>query len=212
MHFLGIVVMAKLFEQSVGLREGGDLLGGEDRREAFLPEVVRALDLAFGLRSGSVAQRNLVKAQGAAELGQGLWLTGEEEGMVVDVEGQREAVLAKGGWKEVEMSGEVFAFVNTRSRDQAAVVVDEAEEGGREFLIWEPAVRRSIILPELTDVLDLPAADWAARLFAGTARRQTMTQSPSADRGAMDDEVVTAENLGGCKAIRARRNGSQQLA
>ncbi len=107
MDFLGVVVMAELFEQSVGLREGGDLLGGEERREALLPEVVQALDLAFGLWSRSVAQRDLVKAQRAAELREGLWLTGEEEGMVVDVEGQGEAVLAEGGWEEVEMSGEI---------------------------------------------------------------------------------------------------------
>ena len=114
MDFLGVVVMAELFEQSVGFRERGDLLGGEDRREAFLPEVVRALDLAFGLRSGRVAQRDLVKAQSAAELREGLSLTGEEEGMVVDVESQGGAVLAKGAREEVEMSGEIFAFVNAR--------------------------------------------------------------------------------------------------
>ena len=111
MEFLGVVVLAELFEQRVGLREGGDLLGGEDRREAFLPEVVRALDLAFGLRSRSVAQGDFVEAQRAAELGEGLRLTGEEVGMVVDVEGQWEAVLAKRTWEEVEMSGEIFAFV-----------------------------------------------------------------------------------------------------
>ena len=115
MDFFCVVMVAKFFEQSVGLREGGDLLGGEDRREAFLPEVVRALDLAFGLRGGSVAQRNLVKAQSAAELRESVWLTGEEEGMVVDVEGQWEAVLAKGGWEEVEMSRKIFAFVNARA-------------------------------------------------------------------------------------------------
>jgi hypothetical protein len=63
MDFFCVVMMAKFFEQRVGLREGGDLLGGEDWRKAFLPEVVRALDLAFGLRGGSVAQRDLVKAQ-----------------------------------------------------------------------------------------------------------------------------------------------------
>jgi hypothetical protein len=32
--------------------------------------------------------------------------------VVVDVEGQREAVLAKGGWEEVEVGWEIFAFVN----------------------------------------------------------------------------------------------------
>jgi hypothetical protein len=139
--FLGVVVMAEFFEQSVGLREGGDLLGGEERREAFLPEVVSALDFAFGLRSGRVAQGDFVKVQSAAELREGLWLTGKEEGMVVDVESQGEAVLAKGGGEEVEMSGEIFAFVKARPGDQTTVVVDESEEGRLALLIWEPAVR-----------------------------------------------------------------------
>jgi hypothetical protein len=61
-------------------------------------------------------------------------------------------------------------------------------------------------------VLDLPAADWAARLFERTDRRETLTQSPSADCGAMDNEVMTAENFGGCKAIRAGRIGAEKLA
>jgi hypothetical protein len=112
MDFLRVVMVAKFFEQFVGLREGGDLLGGKDRRETFLPEIVRSLNFAFGLRSWSVTQRDLVKAQGTAELCESVWLAGKEEGVVVDVEGQREAVLAKCGWEEVEVSWEILAFVN----------------------------------------------------------------------------------------------------
>ncbi len=111
MDLFCIVMVAQLFEQGVGLRKGRDLLCGEEWREAFLPEVVRALDLSFGLGSRRVAQGDFAKAQGAAELGQSLWLTGEEEAMVIDVEGQRQPVLAKGGREEIEMSREVFALV-----------------------------------------------------------------------------------------------------
>src|SRR4051812_36425712 len=103
MDFHGVVVLTKLFEQGVGLGEGSDLLSGEDWRQAFLPEVVRALDLALGLGSWGVTQRDLVEAEGAAELGESLGLTGKEERMVVDVERQGEAVLAKGGGEKVEM-------------------------------------------------------------------------------------------------------------
>ncbi len=92
------------------------------------------------------------------------------------------------------------------------MIVDESKEGRLALLIWEPAVRRSIILPELADVLDLPATDWAARLFAGTGRRQALTQSPAAHRGAMDNEAMTAKDLRSGKAIRARRQGAEQLA
>ena len=116
------------------------MLCGEERREAFLPEVVRSLDLAFGLRSRCVTQGDFVKAQGAAELGQGLRLTGEEEGMVIDIEGQRQAVLAKGGREEVKMGREVFAFVDASARDQAAMVIDESQKRRLALLAREPAM------------------------------------------------------------------------
>jgi hypothetical protein len=73
------VMMAQFFEQRIGPRKGGGLLCSEERREALLPEVVRALDLAFCLGSWGVAQGDLIKAQGAAELGESVWLTGEEK-------------------------------------------------------------------------------------------------------------------------------------
>ena len=44
--FAGVVVEAEFFEEGVGLGQRGDVLGGEEGREAFLPEVVGALDLA----------------------------------------------------------------------------------------------------------------------------------------------------------------------
>ena len=177
-----------------------------------MPEVVRSLDFAFGLGSRGVAQGDFVKAQGAAELGKGLWLTGEEEGMVIDVKGQRQAVLTKGGWEEVEMSREVFALVDAGSGDQAAVVIDEAQKRRLALLAREPAMRRGIVLPELADVLNLPAADWTGRILARTQWNQTLSQSPSADRGAMQGEAMAAEHLGSREAVRTGRNGAQELA
>ena len=71
--FAGVVVEAEFFEQRVGLGQRGDVLGGEEWREAFLPEVMGALDLAFGLGSGGVAQGHAVEMEGFAELGEGVW-------------------------------------------------------------------------------------------------------------------------------------------
>ena len=158
-----IVVEAEIFEQGVGFREGGDVLGSEERREAFLPEVVGALDLAFGLRCGRVTQGDVVEAQGGADLGESLWLAGKEEGVVVDVESQREAVGEEGGGEKVEMGREVFALVNAGAGDDAAgspvhlpplfpsassMVVDDLQERRLTLLAVEPAMRRSVILPE----------------------------------------------------------------
>ena len=82
----------ELVEQGVGGLEGEDLVGGEQGREPLLPGVVAAFDFALGLGSGGVAQGDAVEVEGFAELGEGVRGVGEEEGVVIDVEGEREAV------------------------------------------------------------------------------------------------------------------------
>jgi hypothetical protein len=74
-----VVVGAELVEERIGGGEGGDLLGGKKGGQPFLPEVMGALDLAFGLRSRGVAQGDLVKAQRGAELSERVGLMSEEE-------------------------------------------------------------------------------------------------------------------------------------
>jgi len=84
---------AEFFEEGVGVWEGGEVLCGEERREAILPEVMGALDLAFGLWSGGVARGDFVE------------------------ERERQAVGAEGRGQEVEMSVKIFAFVVGTRRD-----------------------------------------------------------------------------------------------
>lgn len=86
-----------------------------------MPEVVGALDLAFGLRGGRVTQRDFVEAQGRTELGQSVRLAGEIEGVIVDVEREGEAVGEEDSGQEIEMGGEILAFVKPRAGDAAAV-------------------------------------------------------------------------------------------
>src|SRR6266478_987571 len=126
--FFAVVMVAEFFEQRIGFRQGGDLLGREERWEPLLPKVMGALDLAFGLRGGCVAQGDFVEAEGRAELRERLGLTGEEEGMVVDVESQRQAVLAKSRGEKIEMRGEIFALVQARAGNHPAMVVDDFQE------------------------------------------------------------------------------------
>lgn len=96
MFFVPVVVQAELVDEEVGFGESGDLFSGEEGGETFLPEVVRALDFSFGLRSGGEAEGDFVKAQGGAELGKGVWLAGEEKGVVIDVESQGQAAGGEG--------------------------------------------------------------------------------------------------------------------
>ena len=108
MALMGVAMGAEFFEQGVGGGQRGDGIRGEDRREAVLPVLVAALDLALGLRGGGVAEAHAVKVERGTELGERAWDVGEEEGMIVHVEGERESVGEEGGRQEVEVGEEIL--------------------------------------------------------------------------------------------------------
>ena len=81
MDFMLVGVGQELVEQLVGSGEFGDVVGGEERDEAFLPVVVAAFDFAFGLWSWSVAELDAVEVQGGAELGEGVGVVGVEDAL-----------------------------------------------------------------------------------------------------------------------------------
>ena len=54
-----------------------------------------ALDLALGLRRGGKTQGDAVKMKGRRQLGVGFRSVGEEEAVVIDVEGQRQPIMLK---------------------------------------------------------------------------------------------------------------------
>ena len=68
-----------------------------------------AFDLAFGLGSGGVAQRDAIEVECGPQLGESLRIMGVEEGVVVNVEGQRQAMDLEDTREEVEMSQERFS-------------------------------------------------------------------------------------------------------
>ena len=212
MLFVRVAMCAQLIEQWIGERECGDLLGGKEGGQTFLPVIMEAFDFAFGLRRGSVAQGDFVEAQGGAKLGKCLWSMGEEEGVVIDIEGQGQAAGGKGAGEEVEMSQERLARVEPRKGHDAAVVVNDFKQVQRLAPLAEPAVRRSIVLPQLADLLDLPAPHRFAWLLVFSVRGEPLPQSPAADAGAINLEVMATMRLRGREAVGGRRARLQQLA
>jgi len=106
--FVGVGVGEDLVEEGVGGFECEDLVCGEQGWQTLLPVVVAALDFAFGLGSGGIAQGDAVKVEGFTELGEGVRSAGEEEGVVVHAEGEREAVGEEDAVEEVEVREEGF--------------------------------------------------------------------------------------------------------
>ena len=69
MDFVLVGVGQELVEQAVGPFEFEDVVGGQERREAFLPVVVAAFDFAFGLGRGGVAQVRRRRSGGPRRVG-----------------------------------------------------------------------------------------------------------------------------------------------
>jgi hypothetical protein len=185
MLFVRVMMIAELVEEDIGLRESGDLLGRKESGESFLPEIVSTFYFAFGLWGGSKAQGNLVEAQGGAELRKGVGLTGKEEGVVIDVQGQRQAAGDKGAGEEVEMRKENLARVDPRKGQQPAVIVDDFQEWKLLLTRREPPMGRGIVLPKLADLLDLPTADWLALPFVFCVWSEALSHGQTAHRGAV---------------------------
>ena len=209
--FLGVVVEAQLVDPEVGLGQRGDVFGGEECGEALLPEVVGALDFALGLRGGREAQGDFIETQRGAELGEGVGGAGEEEGVVVHVECERQAAGKEGAGEEIEMGEEGFARVEPGQREKAAVIINEFEHRWLLVLGGQPAVGRCVILPELADLLDLPAAHRLERFFVAVWG-EMVGQRPAAHGGAVQGQIVAAVNLRSGKAVGGRRLGTEELA
>ena len=208
--FVGVGVGEKLIEEGVGGFEGEDLVGGEQGREAFLPVVVAALDLAFGLGSGGVAQGDAVKVEGLAELGEGVRGVGKKEGVAVDAEGEREAVGEEDTGEEIEVGEERLARVKTGAGVEASGVVEDVEEGLFLKGAWQPGVWRGVVLPERAEVAGLPAADGLGGFFAAGVRGEMVGDGPAADTGAVSLEKETAQELAGDGAVGGAGRGGKQ--
>ena len=90
--FMLIGMRDELVQEVVGPDQFDDLVSGQERDEAFLPVVVAAFDFTFGLRRWGVEEVDAVEVKSLTELGEGVRVVGVEEGVVVDVEGQGQAV------------------------------------------------------------------------------------------------------------------------
>ena len=110
------------------------------------------------------------------------------------------------------MSQETFAWVEPNEGEKVAVVVEEFEQGRLLGLVCKPAMWRSVVLPELADLLDLPAAHRPGAFFVAGIGCQLLHEGPAADGRAIEFERMTAMHFRSGEAVGSRRVGTQQLA
>lgn len=210
MDFVLVGVGQELVQQAVGPLDFEDAVGGQEGREALLPVVMAAFDFAFGLWGGGEAQGHAVEVEGGAQLGEGIGGVGVEEGMEVHVKGQGQAVGLEGAGQEVEVSQQGFAWVEAGSGVEAGGVVQEVEQALFGGGAGEESVRGGVVLPQGTEVADLPALDGLGRFFVAGVRGELVLLGPAADAGAVGFKLEAAVEFAGASTVGGRGLGGEQ--
>lgn len=212
---MSVAMEAQGLDVRIGLIEVGDGFAGEVGGQALLPELVFALDLAFGLGGGSVTEGDAVEMQGPAELGQGLRLGAKEQTGIIDVEFQRQPVVEESGRQKIEVGQEQFTFVELGRGEEAAAVIEHVEHGKRAETPWEPSMRGGIQLPQFTDLTALPAFDRRTGRGIGLGMSQVVFPGPATNLSPIELELAEPEHFAGGEAIGgrgpAREPSAQQL-
>ena len=89
------------------------------------------------------------------------------------------------------------------------MVVEEFEQGRLLGLVCKPAMWRSVVLPELADLLDLPAAHRSGAFFVTGIGCQLLDEGPAADGRAIKFERMTAMDFRSGEAVGGRREGTE---
>ena len=127
--FLGVAMEPQIVNVGVGLIEFGNLFAGEIGREAALPELVLALDFSLCLGRWGIKEADVVELERRAELGEGLGILGEENGVIIHVDLQRASVGQESDREEIKVGQEEFTAIDFRGDEEAAAVVDHIEHG-----------------------------------------------------------------------------------
>ena len=210
-------------KKSIGGVDGVDGVGCKKRGKPFLPVVMAALDFAFCLGRGRVAQSDAVEVESLAEpfrqaqgpepaegLRKGVGSVGEKERVIIDVESEREAVCEEAQGEEVEVSGEIFAGVDAGAGVETGGIVDDLEKGLFARVAGEPGVRSGVVLQERAEVADLPAAHGFGGLFVAGVRRELADDGPAADAGAIGFEGQAAKQFAGDGAVGGTGRGRKK--
>ena len=139
--------------------------------------------------------------KGRAELGEGVGVVGVEEGVVVHIQGQGQAVGLEDAGKEVEVGQEGFAGVEACAGVEPRGVVEDFEQDLFVGAAGQPGVRGGIVLQEGPVIAGLPAFDGFGGGFEAGVGGELVCEGPAADAGPVGFEVEAAMDFAGDGAV-----------
>lgn len=201
----------ELVEEGVGPDPFDDLVRRQERDEAFLPVVVAAFDFTFGLRRWGVEEVDAVEVESLTELGEGVGVVGVEEGVVVHVEGQGQAVGEEDAGEKIKVGQERFAGIEACAGVEAGGVDENVQQDLFMRAAGQPGVGAGVVLPEGAVVAGLPAFDGFGGGFVTGVGGELMFDGPTTDAGAIGVEVEAAVEFVGGAAVGGRGFGGEQF-
>ena len=209
--FASVAMKPQSVDVRVGVLDLGDVFAGEIGWEAALPELVFALDFALGLGRWGIKETNVVELEGRAQLGQRVGILGEKHGVIIDVDLQRPTVGQESGGQEIQVGEQEFAVIEFGADENAAAIVKHIKHGKVQRRGREPAMGRSVQLPEFADLGALPASDWGVRAPGRSRMRIAILDGPAADLGAVELERMQTQGFRGREAV-GGKEGSKPSA
>jgi len=209
--FVLVGVDQELVEEAIGPFELEDVVSGQKWGEAFLPVVMAAFDFAFGLRGWGVAEFDAIEVKGLAELGEGVWVVGVEEGVEVHIQCQWQAVGLEDFGEEVQMGQQGFGGIEACADIEACGVIQDVEAGLFVGVAGQPSMGAGVVLPERAQVASLPAFDGFGGGFVAGVGGELVLDGPAPDAGAVGFEVEPAMEFAGTGAVGRRWFGSEEF-
>jgi len=202
--FVSVTMEAQSLDMGIGLGQLGDAFTGKVGRETFLPELMFALDFAFGLGGGSIKETNVIKLERPAQLSESVRGFSEKEAVIIHVELKRSPVGQEGRGQEIEVGQEQLAVVKFGADEEAGAIIEHIEHGIVDRGVWKPGMRRGVQLPKFAGLRTLPATDGRMGPLGRCGMGVVMLDRPATNLGAIQLERVKAQGFGSDKAIGTR--------
>jgi len=211
MDFVLVGMGQEMIEQAISALEFNDIISRQQRWQTLLPVVVTSFDFTFGLRCWRITKSHAVEVQSGAELSEGFRSMGEEEGVVIDIECQRQAVDQEDTREKIEVGQEGFAVVEACAGIIAGGVIQQIEQDLFVRGIGKEGVRTGIILPKRAVIPGLPAFDHFACRLGAYVRSQMILDRPTPNAGPIRFEVEPTEKFTGDSTVGGGRFGREKF-